>query len=136
MDQIITPERAKLGPDNNVTVYIYIYIHTHLWVKLGALIFCNPRSIRGPQSSAESFGFRRKKQIGPKRGSVRGPKLRSTRGPHFARLCCTKCGPLVDQFCGPLIDHDICSPFNLPAFPKLPNPYFFSVKPPNCFLTC
>ena len=27
MAQIITPEMAKLGPDNNFTAYIYIYIY-------------------------------------------------------------------------------------------------------------
>ena len=27
MAQIITPQKAKLGPDNNTTAYIYIYIY-------------------------------------------------------------------------------------------------------------
>ena len=27
--QIIIPQKAKLGPDNNTTAYIYIYIYTH-----------------------------------------------------------------------------------------------------------
>ena len=32
LDQKITPQKAKLGPDNNSTacIYIYIYIHTHI----------------------------------------------------------------------------------------------------------
>ena len=37
MAQIITPERAKLGPDNNFTAYIYI--HIHMWPKPR---FCAP----------------------------------------------------------------------------------------------
>ena len=28
--QTITPEEAKLGPDNNFTTYIYIHTHTHI----------------------------------------------------------------------------------------------------------
>ena len=33
-DQIITPQKAKLGPDNNSTPYIYIYVHSYIYIYL------------------------------------------------------------------------------------------------------
>ena len=41
MAQIITPEMAKLGPDNNFTTYIYIhtYIHTHIYTYVVSMYF-------------------------------------------------------------------------------------------------
>ena len=37
MDQIITPERAKLGPENNTTAYIYIYIYKYIYIYIYAV---------------------------------------------------------------------------------------------------
>ena len=32
LDQIMTPERAKLGPDNNFTIYLSIYLSIYLYI--------------------------------------------------------------------------------------------------------
>ena len=32
LDQVITPEKAKLGPDNNSTAYLFMYVYMYMYV--------------------------------------------------------------------------------------------------------
>ena len=39
MAQIITPQKAKLGPDNNTTAYIYIYIYMYIYMYIYIYVY-------------------------------------------------------------------------------------------------
>ena len=34
LDQIMTPQKPKLGPDNDTTACIYIYIYVYIYISL------------------------------------------------------------------------------------------------------
>ena len=55
MAQIITPQKAKLGPDNNTTAYIYIYTHTGDF-PIGKRGFEKHKDQNGAQKCCPIFG--------------------------------------------------------------------------------
>ena len=147
LDQIITPEKAKLGPDNNSTACTYIYIYVYIYICVYCVQFRGVFPIIGNGfTNAPVFALcwnssDNKKMCFPLVKPFHPPESLSENGHCPAHIqCVQKRGAYVSQHKRPILERIHAPHFSMLRFPmfrallswtlKSAKPLFHSVLSP------